>query len=102
MIPINNSDTAWLIVSDYNQDNGIGYPDVLRDDILNHDSNDWQWEDYCGLHTVSIIAGDVGGSTENYGVGGRFGQLGGCSGSDMAGGIGCGHLIGGHYSIGHL
>jgi hypothetical protein len=41
MIPINNSDTAWLIVSDYNQDNAIGYPDELREDVLNPNVNDW-------------------------------------------------------------
>jgi hypothetical protein len=41
MIPINNSDTAWLVVSDFNQDNAIGYPDDLREDVLNPDINDW-------------------------------------------------------------
>jgi hypothetical protein len=40
MIPINNSDTAWLIVSDYNQDNGKHY-ECLREDILNPEINDW-------------------------------------------------------------
>jgi hypothetical protein len=39
MIPINNSDTAWLIVSDYNQDNGKFYED-LRNDIYWPSIND--------------------------------------------------------------
>lgn len=33
MIPINNSDLAWLVVSDYNQDNGILGAEELREDI---------------------------------------------------------------------
>jgi hypothetical protein len=41
VIPINNSDTAWLIVSDYNQDNSIGYPDCLREDIYNPEVDRW-------------------------------------------------------------
>jgi hypothetical protein len=41
VIPINNSDTAWLIVSDYNQDNSIGYPDCLREDIACPDVDWW-------------------------------------------------------------
>jgi hypothetical protein len=41
MTPINNSDTAWLIVSDYNQDNDL-YHEELRDDILDPDVNQ-QW-----------------------------------------------------------
>jgi hypothetical protein len=40
MTPINNSDTAWLIVSDYNQDNNLPYED-LREDILNPEINSW-------------------------------------------------------------
>jgi hypothetical protein len=39
MIPINNSDTAWLIVTDYNQDNNLPYAE-LREDILNPAIND--------------------------------------------------------------
>ncbi len=42
MIPINNSDTAWLVVSDYNQENGKYYED-LREDIYNPNVNDWNW-----------------------------------------------------------
>jgi hypothetical protein len=52
MTPINNSDTAWLIVSDYNQDNDLPYED-LREDILNPETNFWCWEwrfrDMCKL-----------------------------------------------------
>ncbi len=40
MIPINNSDTAWLIVSDYNQENGLPY-DELKEDVLNPTISDW-------------------------------------------------------------
>ncbi len=40
MLPINNSDTAWLIVSDYNQENDKYYEE-LRDDIDNPEVNDW-------------------------------------------------------------
>jgi hypothetical protein len=43
MTPINNSDTAWLIVSDHNQDNNLPYED-LREDILNPETNQWQYE----------------------------------------------------------
>ncbi len=52
MIPINNSDTAWLIVSDYNQDNGKFYQD-LREDVLNPDCTQFYFE---------IIVDSVGGS----------------------------------------
>jgi hypothetical protein len=79
MIPINNSDTAWLIVSDYNQDNAIGYPDCLREDIVNPDINVWHYvrdsSDRVGSREAfqvgTIYMGDsdeVGGS--NYVVGG--------------------------------
>jgi hypothetical protein len=54
LLPINNSDTAWLIVSDYNQDNAIGYPDYLREDIDNPDVNDWH------VHTRPIGVGTIG------------------------------------------
>jgi hypothetical protein len=40
MIPINNSDTAWLIVSDYNQDNDLPYEE-LREDVANPNVNEW-------------------------------------------------------------
>jgi hypothetical protein len=43
MIPINNSDTAWLIVSDYNQEHSLPYIE-LRQDIISPDVNDWSPE----------------------------------------------------------
>jgi hypothetical protein len=43
MNPINNSDTAWLVVSDYNQENNLSYEE-LRKDILNPEINQWYWE----------------------------------------------------------
>jgi hypothetical protein len=45
MTPINNSDTAWLIVSDYNQDNDLSYEE-LREDILNPNVNGWDHQFY--------------------------------------------------------
>jgi len=39
MIPINNSDTAWLIVSDFNQDNSLPYEDIYCPSI-----NEWSHE----------------------------------------------------------
>lgn len=41
MIPINNSDLAWLVVADYNQDNAIGYPDCLREDVYDPETDQW-------------------------------------------------------------
>ncbi len=77
MKPINNSDTAWLIVSDYNQDNDLPYEE-LREDILNPQINNWSYDyEYradmlncfaSGPH--SAIARLVGGcSTQSYCVG---------------------------------
>ncbi len=43
MIPINNSDTAWLIITDYNQDNGKFYEE-LRNDVLNPNTEQWSPE----------------------------------------------------------
>lgn len=42
MIPINNSDTAWLIVTDFNQDNNLPYLE-LKQDIISPNVNDWYW-----------------------------------------------------------
>ncbi len=57
MNPINNSDTAWLIVSDYNQDNGKFYKE-LREDILNPETNRWEME-------YSSSYADVGTGCDN-------------------------------------
>lgn len=43
MTPINNSDLAWLIVSDYNQDHEIGFPEALREDVYIPEINNWEW-----------------------------------------------------------
>lgn len=40
LIPINNSDTAWLIVADYNQDNNLPYED-LKEDIISPNVDEW-------------------------------------------------------------
>lgn len=77
MIPINNSDTAWLVVSDFNQENSIGYPDELREDILNPDVDQWGYEfavedaiELCrkvgGIYQGGMVGYD-GGLTLNFG-----------------------------------
>jgi hypothetical protein len=73
MLPINNSDIAWLIVSDYNQDNDIGFPDSLREDIVDPDINHWYWEwnktiPIPGLNAVDGVGmfGAVGGGGSSY------------------------------------
>ncbi len=65
MLPINNSDTAWLIVSDYNQENDKVYED-LREDILNPDINHYDYEYYLD------IGGFVGSPI--YGIGRHVGD----------------------------
>ena len=88
MIPINNSDTAWLIVADFNQDNSIGYPDCLRDDILNPEVNVWVVESSNGEAHVGGTDGRVrvGTSFSSVGWDGSVGDnsfdgmiVGGCS-----------------------
>lgn len=62
MLPINNSDLAWLIVSDYNQDNNIGFPDDLREDILDPKVNDWYYKNGNGPQETGgfAVGGQVG------------------------------------------
>lgn len=80
MIPINNSDTAWLIVADYNQDNGKFYEDLIED-IISPNVNQWDWE-YWDVNTA------VGGNSS--------GRIGG-----IIKGIGSnGHTVGEHGSVG--
>jgi hypothetical protein len=43
MTPINNSDTAWLITADFNQDNSLHYLDLIED-IYCPSINDWVFE----------------------------------------------------------
>jgi hypothetical protein len=84
MTPINNSDTAWLIVSDYNQDNNLPYEE-LREDLANPNVCQWLREGY-GLQPVETIidmddgdtvgsgaflSGGVGGAGEEN-VGGNY------------------------------
>ncbi len=61
MTPINNSDTAWLIVTDFNQDNGKFYAD-LRESIINPEIDQWciEWR-----HAEP----EVGGNQMNENVG---------------------------------
>ncbi len=71
MTPINNSDTAWLIVSDYNQDNGKFYEE-LREDVLNPDVNQYHFE-----HTI-LVPHYIGGDNCLIShVGSQLGHLGG-------------------------
>jgi hypothetical protein len=61
MVPINNSDTAWLIVSDFNQDNDKHYED-LREDVLNPEINEWHWENEDVLGSkVGVRLCNIGG-----------------------------------------
>jgi len=73
MIPINNSDTAWLIVSDYNQENDIGFPEQLREDVLEVNVNDWYYKNGMVLLYTSIHDPEVGG----FAVGGSVGTANG-------------------------
>ncbi len=66
MLPINNSDTAWLIVTDYNQDNYIPFEE-LREDILNPETNQWHDE----ISRMSLLAG----SNARYSIGKPYWQL---------------------------
>ncbi len=97
IIPINNSDTAWLIVSDYNQDNNLLY-DELREDILDPEIDQW--------HTALQHRAFDGVGTRGNGVGtlneGRSMLVGA---EDHLGGMGpvipniynvFGHLVGGN------
>jgi len=60
MIPINNSDTAWLIVSDYNQDNGKFYED-LREDVNDPDVDQWHYVYRLGGMSVGSRMNHLGG-----------------------------------------
>ncbi len=90
MIPINNSDTAWLIVADYNQDNGK-YHQELREDVLNPDVSQWDHEienTYIGGSDDSV--GDIAGGSQFVGcdairVGGTHNMLGNLGGNPHKG-----------------
>lgn len=82
MIPINNSDLAWLITADYNQDHNILGAEELREDILDPEVDRWTWHDYVDGNPGArkgirediehISQGYIGG----HGFGG--GKVGGC------------------------
>jgi hypothetical protein len=62
MIPINNSDTAWLIVSDYNQDNGLFYEE-LREDVFDPEISNWMFE-YSNSHEGRYVGSEfIGGGS---------------------------------------
>jgi hypothetical protein len=74
MTPINNSDTAWLIVSDYNQENGISYEE-LREDVLNPEINQYHHIIlYYILLGVGISHNVGGGMKEQAGDGSIVGR----------------------------
>ncbi len=60
MTPINNSDTAWLIVADFNQENDK-YHEELRDDVNNPEINNYHHIILYYILTGFGISHDVGG-----------------------------------------
>lgn len=96
MIPINNSDLAWLVVSDFNQDNSIGYPDELREDVHSPEINNWCYEYYPSPKYVgSAHAEHVGGCLNSSNVGHIVGMR---NRNNIVGGIGNSDLVGGNDS----
>ncbi len=66
MIPINNSNTAWLIVSDWNQENGKFYEE-LRKDVLEVNVNDWYFKGGDSVQEVGGFAvGELVGTNNGY------------------------------------
>lgn len=70
MIPVNNSDLAWLVIADYNQDNNIGFPDELREDVYNPEVDQSTWESPRTNHIGGYSHIQVGGSIGGLDVGG--------------------------------
>jgi hypothetical protein len=62
MLPINNSDTAWLIVADWNQDNGK-FHEELMEDVLEPAINNWYYKNGMNLLENPLLDStiDVGG-----------------------------------------
>jgi hypothetical protein len=79
MIPINNSDTAWLITTDYNQDNNLPYID-LRQDIISPDTNQWHYENGHDAPQLGTLLDGVGTIYEYVGFENAitFPTVGGC------------------------
>jgi hypothetical protein len=99
MQPINNSDTAWLIVADYNQDNGKFYEDLIED-VLNPVTNDGCYDyEYNAHHlgpsnvgccnNIESHVGHIPDVILNVTVGGGYGGVGG-------GFVISGNVVGGH------
>lgn len=66
MIPINNSDTAWLVVADWNQENGKYYEE-LRADVYSIETDQW----HCTWRSIRVgTMGGVGGSSSGSRDGG--------------------------------
>jgi hypothetical protein len=101
MIPINNSDIAWLIVTDYNQDNNLPYED-LRDDVCSVEVNGWSWEWENDTHGVyGYDVGSVGSGIGGFSVGsgdcnGRVGSVGSLGGTTSYFTYSYGLSVGGH------
>jgi hypothetical protein len=69
VIPINNSDTAWLIVSDWNQENGK-FHEELREDVLEPAINNWYYKNGMSLLDSDLSnTMDVGGFACGVSVG---------------------------------
>lgn len=87
MTPINNSDLAWLVTADYNQDHNIPFAEELREDIYNPDVNDWVDREYTAYDMIEykkvgsrhhLGVGSAGFSrivTEQNGGGVGFGEI---------------------------
>ncbi len=91
MLPINNSDTAWLIVADYNQDNDK-FHEELREDVLNPDANIWDWEIQTSRIGGVLIGENIGGETGFGDIGGYDDSPSGLVGDDSVPGL----AVGGH------
>jgi hypothetical protein len=103
MVPINNSDTAWLILTDYNQDNDLPHEE-LREDIISPDVNSWYLEHVDIQVGGGIISIDVEINVYIYStnsVGDGFltgtGNTIGVFGERVGGNLWCGSLVGGYY-----
>lgn len=78
MLPINNSDLAWPIVADYNQENDIGFPKDLREDILNPEVNLFSGTNL--IRSVGDGEGEVGSEmNDEPSVGSFHGSSVGCT-----------------------
>jgi hypothetical protein len=98
MVPINNSDTAWLVVTDYKQENDLPYEE-LREDVLNPTINPYYYE----YHTLMVnsVGGEYRSMTAIVGSGGMLAGEGNNIGNFVGGGENLnGALVGGIGEIG--